>query len=34
MKVGTVAYARKQKDPFFGFAWLALRSGVGDIVGF
>jgi hypothetical protein len=34
MKFGTVRYARKQKDPFFGFAWFALRSGVGDIVGF
>jgi hypothetical protein len=34
MKIGTVKYARKKDDPFFGFTWLALRSGVGDLVGF
>lgn len=34
MKIGTVRYARKKNDPFFGFTWLALRSGVGDVVGF
>jgi hypothetical protein len=34
MKLGTVKYARKKNDPFFGFTWFALRSGVGDVVGF
>ena len=34
MKIGLVKYARKQDDPFFGFTWFALRSGVGDVVGF
>jgi hypothetical protein len=34
MKIGTVKYARKKSDPFFGFTWFALRSGVGDLVGF
>ena len=34
MKIGTVRYARKKNDPFFGFTWFALRSGVGDLVGF
>jgi hypothetical protein len=34
MKVGTVKYSRKKDDPFFGFTWFALRSGVGDVVGF
>ncbi len=34
MKIGTVKYARKKNDPFFGFTWFALRSGVGDVVGF
>jgi hypothetical protein len=34
MKIGTVKYARKKSDPFFGYTWFALRSGVGDVVGF
>ena len=34
MKIGAVRYARKKSDPFFGFTWFALRSGVGDLVGF
>jgi hypothetical protein len=34
MKIGTVKYSRKKSDPFFGFTWFALRSGVGDVVGF
>jgi len=34
MKVGTVKYTRQRDDPFFRFAWFALRSGVGDVVGF
>lgn len=34
IKIGEVKYTRKRDDPFFGFAWFALRSGVGDVVGF
>ena len=34
MKIGTVKYSRKKSDPFFGFTWFALRSGLGDVVGF
>ena len=34
IKIGKVAYARRRDDPFFGFVWFALRSGVGDVVGF
>jgi hypothetical protein len=34
LKAGTVKYARKNDDPFLGFTWFALRSGVGDVVGF
>lgn len=34
MKVGIVKYTRQRDDPFFGFVWFALRSGVGDIAGF
>jgi hypothetical protein len=34
LKVGEVNYQRKSDDPFFEFAWLALRSGIGDVVGF
>jgi hypothetical protein len=33
MKIGEVKYTRKRDDPFFGFVWVALRSGVQDIVG-
>ena len=34
MKIGTVKYARKKNEPFFGFTWFALRTGLGDVVGF
>jgi hypothetical protein len=34
MKVGAVKYSRAHGDAFFAFAWFALRSGLGDIVGF
>jgi hypothetical protein len=33
-KVGEVKYALARDDLFFNFAWFALRSGVGDVVGF
>ena len=33
-KAGVVSYVRKKSDPFLGFSWFALRSGVGNIVGF
>ncbi len=34
MKIGVVKYTRQRDDPFFKFVWFALRSGVGDVVGF
>lgn len=34
MKIGTVNYTRQEDDAFFQFAWFALRSGLGDVVGF
>jgi hypothetical protein len=34
MKIGKVNYTRKRDNPFFQFAWFALRSGVRDVVGF
>jgi hypothetical protein len=34
MKIGKVKYTRAHHDAFFAFAWFALRSGLGDIVGF
>ncbi len=34
MKIGTVKYMRQRDDPFFRFVWFALRSGVGNVVGF
>lgn len=34
MKIGKVAYSRRRDDPFFGFVWFALRSGVKDVAGF
>jgi hypothetical protein len=34
IKIGVVNYTRKRDDPFFRFAWFALRSGVRDVVGF
>jgi len=33
-KIGEVAYTLKRDDVFLKFAWFALRSGVGDVVGF
>lgn len=33
MKLGEVSYRRKRDDRFFQFVWLALRSGVQDVVG-
>jgi hypothetical protein len=33
-KTGNVRYARAHDDAFFAFAWFALRSGVGEVVGF
>jgi hypothetical protein len=32
--IGNVKYMRQRNDPFFRFLWFALRSGVGDVVGF
>jgi hypothetical protein len=32
--IGKVDYERKRDDPFFRYAWFALRSGLGDVVGF
>jgi hypothetical protein len=34
MKVGEVKYTRKRDEVFLQFTWFALRSGVGDVVGF
>jgi len=34
MKIGEVKYTRKRGEEFFEFAWFALRSGIGDVVGF
>ncbi len=34
VKIGTVKYMRQRNDPFLRFVWFALRSGVGDVVGF
>jgi hypothetical protein len=34
MRLGKVKYLRQSGDPFFGFVWFALRSGVADVVGF
>jgi hypothetical protein len=34
LQAGNVHYARRADDPFFRFCWFALRSGVGDVVGF
>jgi len=33
-KTGKVKYVRAHDDAFFAFAWFALRSGVGEVVGF
>jgi hypothetical protein len=34
IKIGDVKYTRKQDEVFLQFTWFALRSGVGDVVGF
>jgi hypothetical protein len=34
IKIGEVKYSRKREEFFLEFTWLALRSGVGDVVGF
>jgi hypothetical protein len=34
VKMGQVQYRRQHDDPFFRYVWFALRSGVGDLVGF
>jgi hypothetical protein len=34
VRLGQVNHRRRPDDPFFGFVWSALRSGVGDVVGF
>jgi len=34
IKIGQVKYTRKRDQYFFEFIWLALRSGVADVVGF
>jgi hypothetical protein len=34
MKIGEVKYRRKSEEAFLEFAWFALRSGIGDVVGF
>ncbi len=34
MKIGNIKYTRNPDDYFLQFAWFALRSGVGDVVGF
>ena len=34
IQIGKVKYMRQRNDPFFGFVWFALRSGVADVVGF
>jgi hypothetical protein len=34
MKIGEVNYTKKSDEAFLEFAWLALRSGMNDVVGF
>jgi hypothetical protein len=34
MKTGKINYKRKSDDYFLQYVWFALRSGVGDLVGF
>ena len=34
MKIGEIKYTRNPDDYFFQFVWFALRSGLGDVVGF
>jgi hypothetical protein len=33
-KIGIIKYSRTPDEPFFQFVWFALRSGIGDLVGF
>jgi len=34
MKIGVVKYTHKPDEPFIQFVWFALRSGVGNVIGF
>lgn len=34
MKIGEIKYTRNPDEPFFQFLWFALRSGIGNLVGF
>lgn len=34
MMIGKIKYTRKPDEPFFQFVWFALRSGIGNVVGF
>jgi hypothetical protein len=34
MKIGEIKYSRYPADYFLQYVWFALRSGVGDVVGF
>ncbi len=34
LMIGKIKYTRKPDEPFFQFVWFALRSGIGDVVGF
>ena len=34
LKIGVVKFTRQPDEPFIQFAWFALRSGVGNVVGF
>jgi hypothetical protein len=34
LKIGIVKYKHNPEEPFIQFIWLALRSGIGNIVGF
>lgn len=34
LKIGNIKYTHKPDEPFIQFTWFALRSGVGDVVGF
>ena len=34
IKKGEIKFVRNPANPFLQFVWFALRSGVGDIVGF
>jgi len=34
MKIGEISHTKKPGEHFFHFIWFALKSGVGDVVGF